>query len=307
MIEVKNLTKHYEDIIAVNNISFKINPGEISGFLGPNGAGKSTTLKMLSTYLKPTSGEILYNDMKISDFIYDIRKDIGYLPELNPLYHDLIVYDYLKYMAELKEITKNNIRNSIFYVSERCGLTDRLSQVIGTLSKGYKQRVGLAQAILNDPKILILDEPTNGLDPNQILEIRELITELGKEKTMIISSHILQEIQATCQRILIIHKGSLITDTNKEELLSKVKQKNVIYLTLSGYLKPEIIQNIDSIISIIEIKQISNTFKYTLEYPLEMDFREVIFDCIVKNKLNILELYQETHNLEDVFTILTTK
>jgi ABC-2 type transport system ATP-binding protein len=221
MIEVKNLTKQFEEIVAVDNINFKIGVGEITGFLGPNGAGKSTTLKMLTNYLKPTSGEILINNIKLQDYDYDIRKDIGYLPELNPLYHELLVYDYLKYIAELKEIEKKQIQDRIVYVAERCGIKERLAQTIGTLSKGLKQRVGLAQAILNDPKILILDEPTVGLDPNQIIEIRGLISELGKNKTVILSSHIIQEIQAICQRILIIHKGRLVINSTKAELLEK--------------------------------------------------------------------------------------
>ena len=219
MIEVKNLKKQFGEIIAVNDISFTIKDGEITGFLGPNGAGKSTTLKILSSYLKPTSGEILYNGQKMSELEYDIRKDIGYLPELNPLYHELLVYDYLKYMALLKEIPKKLVSERIHFVAQRCGIIDRLPQMIGTLSKGYKQRVGLAQAILSDPKMLILDEPTNGLDPNQIIEIRYLISELGKHKTVILSSHILHEIQAICERILIIHKGTLVTDASKESLL----------------------------------------------------------------------------------------
>ena len=220
MIEVRNLSKRFDDIIAVDDISFKINKGEITGFLGPNGAGKSTTLKMITSYLKPTSGEILFDGVNIKDQTYDIKKDIGYLPEQNPLYHDMLVFDYLKYMAELKELEKSKVKDRILYVAERCGITDRLAQMIGTLSKGYRQRVGLAQSILNDPKILILDEPNVGLDPNQILEIRELIKELGRDRTVIISSHILQEIQAMCEKIMIIHKGKLIVDTTKEKLLS---------------------------------------------------------------------------------------
>ena len=233
MIEVKNLTKRFGAITAVNEISFTIKAGEITGFLGPNGAGKSTTLKMLSAYLKPTSGDVLYDHKKMSDYEHDIRKDIGYLPELNPLYHELLVYDYLKYMALLKEIPKKEINERIHYVAQRCGIIDRLPQMIGTLSKGYKQRVGLAQAILSDPKILILDEPTNGLDPNQIIEIRSLICELGKDRTVILSSHILQEIQAICQRILIIHKGKIITDANKDDLL-ETQNLEEVFTRLTG-------------------------------------------------------------------------
>lgn len=307
MVEVKNLSKKFDDIIAVDNISFKINNGEIAGFLGPNGAGKSTTLKMMTTYLKPSSGDIFYNNIKISDHNYDIRKDIGYLPEQNPLYHEMLVFDYLKYMCELKDIPKESIQKNILYAAEKCGITDRLSQSIGTLSKGYKQRTGLAQAILNDPKILILDEPTVGLDPNQILEIRSLIKELGKEKTVILSSHILQEIQALCEKIIIIHKGKIITDTTKERLLIDIKQKNIIHLAINNYLDETAFKDLDDSVKVKSYKMLSSVHYYVFEYSINIDLREAFFDIIVKHNLKILEFYQETQNLEDVFTLLTNK
>ena len=237
MIEVENLTKIFGEITAVNNVSFKVQKGELTGFLGPNGAGKSTTLKIIATYMACTSGKILINGSEINEcqlllnqketysnqkkMEIDVRKIIGYLPELNPLYNYLLVFDYLKYIAELKEIKKKYINERILYVAERCGIKDRLSQMIGTLSKGFRQRVGLASAILSDPQILILDEPTVGLDPNQIQEIRALINELGKDKTVILSSHILSDIQAICDRILIMHKGKIVSDKMKNELLSE--------------------------------------------------------------------------------------
>jgi len=305
MIAVSHLSKHFTDIRAVDDISFTIKTGEITGFLGPNGAGKSTTLKMLSAYIQPTSGEIIIDGKQIDDHFYDIRKDIGYLPETNPLYDDLIVYDYLKYMARLKDIPSDQINNRIKEVAKKCGITDRLSQIIGTLSKGYRQRVGLAQAILNYPKILILDEPTIGLDPNQILEIRALITEMGQDRTVILSSHILPEIQAICERIMIINHGRLIADTTKDTLLRDIRQKNIIHLVLNKYLSPEIFLSIDE--NIILVKKDDDAFEYVFQYPAEMDFRESFFDKVCDNNAKIIELSTEQQKLEDVFSLLTQK
>jgi len=303
MIEVKNLTKRFSKIVAVNDISFTIKRGEITGFLGPNGAGKTTTLRMLAAYMKPTAGEISIEGKPVDDHFYDIRKDIGYLPEHNPLYDDMIVFDYLRYMAELKEVPRKQISTRITEVAESCGVNERLGQMIGTLSKGFRQRVGLAQAILNYPKILILDEPTVGLDPNQILEIRSLITELGQQRTVILSSHILPEIQAICERIMIIHKGKLVTDTTKASLLRDIKQKNTIHLVLNKYLCPDVFLDIHEAISLVS--KDDETFTYAFEYPAEYDFREQIWDKACDNNAKTLELYSETQKLEDVFTILT--
>jgi len=305
MIAVTHLSKHFTDIRAVDDISFTIKSGEITGFLGPNGAGKSTTLKMLSAYIQPTSGEISIDGRQIDDQSYDIRRDIGYLPETNPLYDDLIIYDYLKYMAQLKDIPKKMMHDRIREVAEKCGLTDRLSQMIATLSKGYRQRVGLAQAILTYPKILILDEPTIGLDPNQILEIRALISDLGRDKTVILSSHILPEIQAICERIMIINRGKLIADTTKESLLRDIRQKIIIHLVLNKYLCPEIFTAIDENISLVEKND--DTYQYVFEYPVEYDFREVFFDKVCDNNAKIVEMSTEQQKLEDVFGILTKK
>jgi len=303
MIAVSHLSKHFSNIKAVDNISFTIKNGQITGFLGPNGAGKSTTLKMLATYIKPTSGEITIDNRPIDDQNYDIRNDIGYLPETNPLYDDLIIYDYLKYMAQLKDIPTPQIKDRIREVANKTGITDRLHQMISTLSKGYRQRVGLAQAILNYPKILILDEPTIGLDPNQILEIRALITELGKDSTVILSSHILPEIQAICERIMIINNGRLIADTTKDTLLKDIRQKNIIHLTLNKYLSPEIFTLINENISLVQ--KDDDTYTYTFQYPAEFDFREAFFDKICDNNAKIIELSTEQQKLEDVFTTLT--
>jgi ABC-2 type transport system ATP-binding protein len=304
LIRVEHLKKHFDEIIAVDDITFELKKGQITGFLGPNGAGKSTTLKTIVTYLKPTAGDVYINDVKLGEHPDDIRKLIGYLPEHNPLYADMLVWDYLKYMAELKEIPAEKIKDRILYVADRCGITDRLSQIIGTLSKGYRQRVGLAAAILHDPQILILDEPTSGLDPNQILEIRNLIRELGSDKTVILSSHILQEISALCERIIIIHRGKIVADTTKDKLLRDMKQKHELHLTLNAHLSPNKISDIDENIQTELIDP--EKHKYSITYPVEYDFREQIFDTICQHNLKIYELYQETQKLEDAFAYLTT-
>jgi ABC-2 type transport system ATP-binding protein len=218
MISIENLTKYYGPVRAVNRINFQVKEGEILGFLGPNGAGKSTTLKMLTCFMTPTEGVIKIGNYNIYDHSTEIREMIGYLPENNPLYTEMIVYDYLKYIGTLRGLTDDQFKNSLKNVIDKCGIRDVISKPINTLSKGYRQRVGIAQAIIHDPKILILDEPTAGLDPNQIVEIRELIKELGQEKTLILSSHILQEVQAVCSRIIIINKGDIVADGKMEDL-----------------------------------------------------------------------------------------
>ena len=218
MISVKNLTKYYGDFQALKGISFEIKSGEIVGILGPNGAGKSTTLRILTCYFNPTSGDAIIDGKSILDEENNVKKIIGYLPESAPLYNDMCVFDYLVYMADIQELERSKLNERLHYVVNVCGLKEVISKPIGELSKGYKQRVGLAGAIIHDPKILILDEPTNGLDPNQIVEIRELIKELGKEKTVLVSTHILSEVEATCSRAIIINKGNIIADDTPENL-----------------------------------------------------------------------------------------
>ena len=232
MIRLQNLTKDYGSVRAVDHVNFEINEGEILGFLGPNGAGKTTTLRMITCFLSPTSGNIEVENMNIDNNQIEIKRLIGYLPEHNPLYIDMTVYDYLKFIADIREIS--NFETRIIEVIKQCGLNGVVHKPINTLSKGYKQRVGIAQAILHDPKILILDEPTSGLDPNQIVEIRGLIKELGKEKTLIISSHILQEVQAVCNRIIIINEGKIVADGSTEELQSAFQNKTKLILELNA-------------------------------------------------------------------------
>ena len=211
-ILVENLTKVYGDQKAVDDISFEVQTGEVVGFLGPNGAGKSTTMKMITCYMAPTAGKISLEGLEVDKDPEEIKKKIGYLPENNPLYTDMGIIDYLEFCAEIQGLEKQGLSKRIHEMVDMCGLNQERYKKIGELSKGYSQRVGLAQAMIHDPEVLILDEPTTGLDPNQIVEIRKLIKELGKEKTVILSSHILSEVEATCDRILIINKGKIVAD-----------------------------------------------------------------------------------------------
>ncbi|MEZ5149214.1 MAG: ATP-binding cassette domain-containing protein, partial [Bacteroidales bacterium] len=217
-IVVDNLTKLYGPQRAVDGISFRVKTGEILGFLGPNGAGKTTTMKAITTYLNPTEGTVSVGQFNIHDNPDEVKRSIGYLPENNPLYTEMGLIDYLRFVAELQGIEKSKVNDRIREMIQVCGLEDEKHKKIGELSKGYKQRVGLAQALIHDPQVLILDEPTSGLDPNQIVEIRELIKKIGREKTVILSSHILAEVEATCDRILIINKGKIVADGTAREL-----------------------------------------------------------------------------------------
>ncbi len=311
-IKVENLTKYYGNHPAVKNISFEINTGEIVGFLGPNGAGKSTTMKMITTYLTPTEGKISVegndtgNDPKI------VRAKIGYLPEQNPLYLDMNVLDYLKYAAKLESVPKEKISSALNRIIKDCGLEEVKHMDIGQLSKGYRQRVGLAQAMIHDPDVLILDEPTSGLDPNQIIEIRNLIKRLGKQKTLILSTHILQEVQAVCDRVLIINKGEIVADGSPDELQKKFQGQVLIKLTVKkgGELNGKFESEIKSIPGIEKISQVSEDEKqlrYEILASKGSDLREAIFNKLVEKKLTLLELYQETTSLEDIFRELTIK
>ena len=305
MISLKNLTKDYGSIRAVDHANFDINEGEILGFLGPNGAGKTTTLRMITCFLSPTSGDIEVENMNINNKQIEIKRLIGYLPEHNPLYIDMTVYDYLKFIADIREIS--NFSSRIKEVIKQCGLNGVVHKPINTLSKGYKQRVGFAQAILHDPKILILDEPTSGLDPNQIVEIRELIKELGKEKTLIISSHILQEVQAVCDRIVIINEGKIVADGSTEELQSAFQNKTKLILELIAP-ENEIIEisnniNETSILSIFPLND--TTFKVEIEYDSANDKRAEIFNFVKSKEWVLLEMRRENISLEAVFRNLT--
>ena len=308
MIKVKNLYKNYGSVQAVKGINFSIQGGEIVGFLGSNGAGKSTTLKILSGYLSPSNGQVSINNLDISKNAHEIKKIIGYLPESNPLYHDMMVYDLLDFTAKIRGIPNNDFKNSLDKVVIQCGLNGVLHKNIGACSKGYKQRVGLACAMIHDPKILILDEPVTGLDPNQIVEIRELIKNLGKEKLVLMSSHILQEIEATVDRIIIIDQGNIVADGSTKKIIKSNKGNIDLYLEISGAKKEEIKLLSDKIenIKITKIKKSKNGYTVNIEYDEKNDPREKLFTYIVKSKWALLEMTPKSENLEDIFRKLTS-
>ncbi len=308
MIKVENLSKDYGSVKAVKSISFELKDGQVVGFLGANGAGKSTTLKIMTGYISPSSGNVFYGEKNIQDDTSEIQKDIGYLPELNPLYSEMIVHDYLKFISEVRGISENDFKNAFQKVVEECSLNAVAHRTIANCSKGYKQRIGLAAALIHDPKILILDEPVTGLDPNQIVEIRELIKKLGKEKIVLMSSHILQEIQATVDRIIIINEGSIVADGSSEELLNdSAKGKADLKLEV-GNADENDIRDMKATIPSIDIKNISKEDSFTrinIEFPSNGDPREDIFKYAVDKNWVILEMVTSKQNLEDIFRKLT--
>ena len=311
-IKVENLTKYYGSQAAVKDISFEINTGEIVGFLGPNGAGKSTTMKMITTYLTPNSGKILVNDLDTEEKSMEVRRKIGYLPESNPLYLDMNVLDYLEYAADLESVPKAEIPKSIKRMVDVCGLGEVQHKDIGELSKGFKQRVGLAQAMIHNPEVLILDEPTSGLDPNQIIEIRNLIKKLGKEKTLVLSTHILQEVEATCDRVLIINKGEIVADGSPDTLQDKFKGQVEINLILKkDSMDKELVLRAFSSIRNIDKARISKEDGQMIHFVISgskgSDVREDIFRKVVSMNMVLLGLHQEETSLEDIFRQLTTK
>ena len=307
MIEIHNLVKNYGATKAVRDISFSVKTGEILGFLGPNGAGKTTTLRIITGYLSPTAGNVFVEDKNVIEDSMDIRQMIGYLPEMNPLYQDLNVYSLLEFVARAREIDHRQFRIRLNEVIEVCGLKGVVHMNISELSKGYRQRVGLAQAILHDPKILILDEPTAGLDPNQIVEIRNLIKQLGKEKTVIISSHILQEIQATVDRMIIINKGEIVADGTIDKLMSDFEGKTRLRLELLNADEESVraVQSFNSGILLTDFTRDEELTTAVLEYPNSLDPRPDIFKYAVKHKWVVLEMSRHKSSLEDLFRKIT--
>ena len=311
MISVKNLTKYYSDFQALKGISFEIKSGEIVGILGPNGAGKSTTLRILTCYFNPTSGDAIIDGKSILDEENNVKKIIGYLPESAPLYNDMCVFDYLVYMADIQELERSKLNERLHYVVNVCGLKEVISKPIGELSKGYKQRVGLAGAIIHDPKILILDEPTNGLDPNQIVEIRELIKELGKEKTVLVSTHILSEVEATCSRAIIINKGNIIADDTPENLslnFGNNDKSSTIRISIKTNDNIESVK--EKLLSVsdiykVEIEDNFNNIKELTIYSNSEEPRDEIYRFIKSTDWIIYEMTRVKENLETVFHTLT--
>ena len=304
MIEVKNITKKYGSFTAVDNISFKIEEGEIIGLLGPNGAGKSTTMNMITGYIEPTEGEIKVEGYDISKKPKKAKAQIGYMPEGVPLYSDLTVKEFVTYMAELKKVDRKTRKEKVEKIIEETGLKDVEKKLTRNLSRGYKQRVSMAGALVGEPKILILDEPTVGLDPKQITEIRSLIKELGKTHTIILSSHILSEVSQICQKVIIINKGKIIAVDTPENLENKVANKNDIYVTVEDLENKieEVAKKIKEISKIELVKENEDkTKKYLIESEKDADLRKILFQELAKENITIFEMKKADTTLEDAF------
>ena len=308
MIEVKNLVKKYGDHAAVNDLSFTVETGKVIGFLGPNGAGKSTTMNMITGYIAPTSGEVLINGINMSEEPEKAKKEIGYLPEIPPLYPDLRVREYLTFVAELKKVAKKERDTTVHKIMGRTGTLDVSERLIRNLSKGYKQRVGLAAAMMGNPDILILDEPTVGLDPKQIIEMRDLIRELSHHHTILLSSHIMQEISAVCDEIIIINEGQMIAKDTPENLTREMVEKNGIHLIVKGT-KEQARTALRTVPGIKDVrydeKQEQGTIGMTLYMTAGSDIREDVFYAMAKADLPLLELHPLAASLEDAFLALT--
>lgn len=309
MIHVENLTKYYDGFCAVDQIAMDINKGEVVGLLGPNGAGKTTTLKMLTGYFKPTAGTIRVKDFTIEDHPLEIKRMIGYLPESSPFYKNMLVYDYLEYAAKIKGVAPDDRNSRLRFLSDLCGLSDIMHKAIGELSKGLNQRVGLAHAMMNDPEILILDEPTQGLDPNQIVEIRNIIKKIGQEKTIIFSTHILSEAEATCDRIIIINKGKIVADGDTRELKTSAGRKTGIHISLIGADLSAVQKELQAVSGVGGVEEISRTGDGVLTVKAwtrsSEDLREPIYRKIKATDWVLVEFRQEAKTLETIFRDLT--
>ena len=295
-ITVKNITKTFGTQKALNNVSFTINKGEVVGFLGPNGAGKSTMMRILTTYYKADNGEASVNGFDVLAAEKKVQKSIGYLPEHNPLYLEMYVREYLSFNADVYKVGRSKINQVI----EQTGLTPEAHKKIGQLSKGYRQRVGLAAALLHDPEVLILDEPTTGLDPNQLIEIRKLIREISKEKTILLSTHIMKEVEAVCDRVIIISKGELVADKKLEEL--REAEEQIIEVEFDYRVEEQLLQQMPN------VSNVKNTggFVYEITFTTSKDMRPAVFDFAHDNSLKTLQLSRKNKNLESLFTELTS-
>lgn len=298
-IKVEHLTKTYGEQNALDDISFSVKSGEIVGFLGPNGAGKSTTMKILTSYIPPTSGYAEVCGIDVMTDSIEVRKKIGYLPEHNPLYLDMYVREYLEFVAEIHKL--DNIKQRVDAMIETVGLQIERQKKIGTLSKGYRQRVGLAQALIHQPEVLILDEPTSGLDPNQLEEIRGLIKQLGKEKTVILSTHIMQEVEAICDRVIIINKGKIVADDSAATLKTNTSNKVIVKVEFESEIS---VEKIKSVHTVTNVKSISST-TFVVEANNKEDIRKLLSKFSQEQNNLILEMTREQESLENVFKKLT--
>jgi ABC-2 type transport system ATP-binding protein len=309
MIEVQDLTKVYGTHKAVDQVTFNVHKGEVLGFLGPNGAGKSTTMKILTCFLAPTAGQVRVAGFDAFDNSLEVRKHVGYLPEDTPLYKDMTVLEHLEFAAHMHGMSGDRVHGRIKEIGTRCGLSDVAGKLVGELSKGYRQRVGLAQAMLHDPDILILDEPTSGLDPNQIAEIRALIKEVGKEKTVILSTHILPEVQATCSRMLIISSGKLVADGTPDELRAREKATRYRLVVESAAPAEAVKDKVAALSGVAQCQKISGedgAHTFAIDATGNSDLRKSLYRVAVDNKWPLLELTRQAASLEDVFRNLTT-
>ncbi|MCB9219823.1 MAG: ATP-binding cassette domain-containing protein [Ignavibacteriales bacterium] len=307
-VSVTNLTKKYQTQRAVDNISFEVKTGEVLGFLGPNGAGKTTTMKIITGFMAPSDGDAKVNGVSVLENPEQVKRSIGYLPESNPLYQDMPVLEYLHFIAELQNVPKNKIQDRIAQMVKVCGLNVEKHKKISELSKGYKQRVGLAQAMIHDPEILILDEPTTGLDPNQIVEIRNLIREIGREKTVILSTHILPEVEATCDRILIINDGKIVADGTSESLRKQAQGQEVLKVGISeAENKDQVIEALQSLSTVGLVDPVKDgNFTFVINSKDDASSKKSIFEMCVKNNWILSELTPIETKLEDIFRELTT-
>jgi len=308
MIEISHLTKKIGRSVILDDISFSVRKGEVLGFLGPNGAGKSTTMKIITSFWSPTAGSVKIAGLDAATDSLATRRLIGYLPETVPLYEEMRVYEYLKFIAEIRGLEKDRIKDRLRAVAEQCGLRTVMRQSIEELSKGYRQRVGLAQAIMHEPEILILDEPTTGLDPNQIVEIRELIKTIGREKTVIFSTHILGEVSATCDRAIIINKGRLAGEGSPQELAAKAGAKELIYAKIKGP-RADVEKSLAALENAVNVtvtdQESADIFGYEIEPRAGVDLRESLSQAVMKQGWSILEFNKKKISLEDVFRELT--
>ena len=315
MIEVKNLTKNYGSFAALKGISFHIEKGEVIGFLGPNGAGKTTTMRILTCFMPPTSGRAIVAGYDVFSDSLAVRKRVGYLPENVPLYHEMTTYGYLKYVAKIKGTPQKELTNRIDYVMNACGLLDRQHQIIGQLSKGYRQRVGLAQSLIHNPDVIILDEPTSGLDPRQVIEIRELVKELGKDRTIILSTHILAEVSLTCERVIIINEGEIAGDIllsnggvssikRASGTQASLNNSNTLDLEIHG--NPQEIESALAEIPGVDVIDIRDSI-YRVSYPIDVDLRSNISSTIITRGWKLLEMRSIEMTIEEVFLRLTSR
>lgn len=300
VVNISNLTKIYNNQRAIDDITFEASKGQILGLLGPNGAGKSTTMKILTCYITPTSGTAEIAGFDVVQSPIEVRKRVGYLPEHNPLYLDMYVHEYLRFIGSIHQISGAVLNQKVKNLIELTGLTIEQNKKIGVLSKGYRQRVGLAQAMIHEPEVLILDEPTTGLDPNQIIEIRNLIKEIGKEKTVILSTHIMQEVQAICDKVVIMNKGKIVADGDLEHIKLTHKSSRVITVEFEQEIDTAIILSLDGVRNIIK----NGNYQYSI-YCDDIDLRSQIFNLSNQHNWKLLGLTQKENTVEDVFSELT--